>query len=132
MAINSQIGIFNAPTGNIGCDIWESDDIATCGVKSYCEENKYPNDAGIGQSWIFALRDDVFAVEIAPSGVTMDKQESNSPRTLEYGTAVSYGSIRCDSSMEAMTCTNVKIGRGWESMIPMHSRPIDSTNCWML
>ncbi|MGV3104016.1 hypothetical protein [Rothia sp. 32237D007AR] len=116
VAADGKIGILTTPTGNIGCDIWAADSIAACGVKSYFDEGKYPNDSGIGPSWVFAVGDEVSEVEIAPRGdamfFMMGQQEGRSPQVLEYGTSTQYGTIECTSEIEALTCANTVTGRG--------------------
>lgn len=116
IAADGKVGILTTPTANIGCDIWAADGIAACGVKSYFDEGKYPNDSGIGSSWVFALGDDVSEVEIAPRGdamfFMMGQQEGHPPQVLEYGTSVQYGTVECTSEIEALTCSNTATGRG--------------------
>lgn len=110
VAADGKVGILTTPTGNIGCDIWAAHGVAACGVKSYFDEGKYPNDSGVGSSWVFALGDDVSEVEIAPRGdamfFMMGQQEGHPPQVLEYGT------VECTSEIEALTCSNTATGRG--------------------
>lgn len=116
MAADRQIDILATPMGNIGCDTWAADGIATCDVKSYFDEINYPKDTGIGPSWIFALDDDVSTVEIAPRGdamfFMMCRQEGNLPQMLEYGISSQYASNKWRSEILALICTDMTTSRG--------------------
>lgn len=118
VAADGEIGILVSPTGNIGCDIWAVEGLARCGVKSYYDEAKYPTDDITGPAWVFALDDELDEVSLNSRGdamfFMMGEHEGSAPQVVEYGTTATYGSIECRSEEEAMTCTNIKTGRGVE------------------
>ena len=120
VAVDEKIGILVSPTGNIGCDIWAVEGLARCGVKSYYDEAKYPTGDITGPAWVFALDDELDdeldEVSLNSRGdamfFMMGEQDGPSPQVVEYGTTAMYGSIKCHSEEEAMTCINTKTGHG--------------------
>lgn len=108
--------ILVSPSGNIGCDI-SDDGYGGCGVKSYVDENKYGAPGGVPQ-WVFGLGDNVQEVTLGARGDAMffmmdrENPSGDTAQVVPYGTSAYYGSIACESTEQAMTCWNVKTGRG--------------------
>ena len=108
--------IFQSPSGNIGCEMFERDDdgmeAAVCKIHDHTWAAPPPGDGGcangfVGQDLTLS-RGGTACVGVYPSQIWLALDYNKA--TLAYGQTHTIGTITCDSEPAGMTCTDSSTG----------------------
>lgn len=112
------VGVFNAPSGNIGCEMWDNGADARslyCGVLSYNENHAMgtlPN--GMAKWTMDIMNGQARAKGDVPAYFegALGEADTLVPEVVPYGDVVSFGEMVCAVQKVGVTCWDARTGRG--------------------